>query len=346
MRQTMMIAIFFTEGGKQLAEKLISHYPELELYTIEALSDEKAEEFEKPLSFFVSNNWRESKAIIFISALGIAVRAIAPSVGSKLDDPAVICIDEKGTFVISLLSGHIGGANALAREIAEKIGALPIITTSTDIQGKPCLEELANSHSLVIESPEDIKKVNSAITNGRRVAVISDYLEKVEGFPLYTIDSELKDYDLFIMVTSRLSDINAEHVYLRPKNLVAGIGFTTRVTAEEMTEKIKMRFEERGLSIKSLTALATVDFKADSRELKKAAEILNIEVISIPVKEIRNVENKFKVSEFVRTSIGLGSVAEPCAHIASKKGEMIINKTSLGGITLAVAEVKRSITHD
>ncbi len=337
----MMAAIFLTEGGKSLARKLKTHYPELRLYTTEALADKDAEAFQKPLSSFISSVWKDFRVIIFISALGIAARAVAPSIKSKLSDPAVICIDEKGSFVISLLSGHLGGANALAREIAEKIEATPVITTSTDVQGKPCLEDLAKRYSLIIENPEDIKKVNSALANGKPVAVLSDYLQKAEGFPLYTLGSRPEGYHLFILVTNKLLEFEEEHIYLRPRNLIAGIGFSTRVKAEEIAEKIKKGFSKSNLSIKSLTALATVDFKAESHEIKRAAELLSVDVIPIPAEEIKKVEEKFESSDFVRASIGLGSVAEPCAFIASGGGRILLKKTALDGMTLAVAEVRR-----
>lgn len=333
----MKAAIFFTPKGRELAERLREHYPELRLYTTRRLAGGAAEEMEKPLGDFVAKLWRSCEWMVFISAVGIAVRAIAPSVKSKLSDPGVVCIDEGGNYAISLLSGHLGGANQLAGELAEKLGAIPVVTTSTDLQGLPSLEGFAEEHSLEIENSMDIRRANSAIASGKKLAVLSDILENAEGFPLYPLDSPPRGYDFFILVTNRLLDFSAQHVFLRPRNLVAGVGFSSRAKGQEIAGAVRSAVEQVRLSPRSLYAIATVDFKANSLELKSAAELLEARVISLPREKIAEVEESFEGSEFVRSSVGVGSVAEPSAFFASGGGK-VLAKSSAQRIKVAIAE--------
>jgi len=329
----MLAALFFTPGGKKIALRLREHF-DLELYTTKALRGGGAREIEGPLDEFLASLWGY-EGIIFISATGIAVRALAPNLKGKSIDPPVVCMDEGGSFAISLLSGH-GGANHLAGEIAGILGATPVITTSTDVQGLPSLEALARRYSLVIERKEDIKKANSAIARGENFAILSDYLKEGKDLPLYPLNSNPPGYDFYILVTNRLVD--REEITLRPRNLFAGVGFSSRARGREIAERVEEVLRSNNLSSQSLCALASVDFKAQSREMGEASRLLGVGVVSLSREEIKKVEGNFEASSLARRKVGLGSVAQPSTYLASGGGKILVEKVRFEGVTVSIAE--------
>ena len=139
-----------------------------------AWSERLGVEVERPESVmrWAAEAFGSSDALLFIGAVGIAVRAIAPLLRSKTVDPAVVVMDELGRHVIPILSGHIGGANELALEIARRTGAQPVITTATDINGVPAIDVWAKKHDCAIENPQAIKAVSSAVLSGGQVGVM------------------------------------------------------------------------------------------------------------------------------------------------------------------------------
>ena len=183
-------------------------------------------------------------ALLFIGAVGIAVRAIAPHVRSKTTDPAVLVMDERGRHVIPILSGHIGGANELALEIARRTGAEPVITTATDINGVPAIDVWAVKNDCAIENPAAIKAVSARALAGGEVGVMITERTLTPPFP----------------VTLRL----------RPRTLVLGAGCRRGVDAQAF-ERAALDFLDRcGVSLLSLRALASIDRKADEQALISA----------------------------------------------------------------------------
>src|SRR3990167_2187354 len=170
----MMLAIFaLTKNGIVLGRRLSQKMG--------------ADLFANPKDFKKSVKYAFEKydGLIFIMATGIVVRTIAPLLKNKAEDPAVVVLDEKGKYVISLLSGHLGGANDLAKRIARLIGAKPVITTATDVNNLPCIEDIAERFNLAIEDFKKSKIVNSAIVNGRPVAFVDEDAkrrEAIKGF--------------------------------------------------------------------------------------------------------------------------------------------------------------------
>ena len=266
---------------------------------------------------------------IFIMATGIVVRKISTLIKSKDIDPAVVVIDEGAHFVISLLSGHLGGANELAEIIGEKLNLLPIITTSSDVTGKIAVDTLSQKLNGELESLEKAKNVTSLIVDGKGVDI---KLPK-------NVDFDKKgDVEGIIIVSNRE---NIESVRIYPKNLVLGIGCKRRTSEEHILTGIEMAMKKHNLSMKSIKKIATVDIKADEIGLIAAAKTLGKDLIIISREDIKMVEGQFEGSQFVKKQIGVTCVSEPCALLASSgNGKFLEKKYIYDGMTISIYEEK------
>lgn len=184
-RKNMTIAmISFTKTGMELGEQLktilSSHTHEVQSYTKSKYIS--GIEWTGSLQEWTQKHWGNAEAVIFIGAVGIAVRAIAPFVKDKLTDPAVLVLDEKGTFCISLLSGHVGGANELTRQISENIGSMPVITTATDVNECFAIDEFAKQQNVTFQNRKQIKEVSSALLAGEKIVSVGIGCKKDTSF--------------------------------------------------------------------------------------------------------------------------------------------------------------------
>ena len=262
-----------------------------------------------PVMQWAAEHFHSSEALLFIGACGIAVRAIAPLVRDKTSDPAVLVMDEAGKHVISLLSGHLGGANVLAREISRKTGAEPVITTATDLRGVPAVDTWAKENNCAIENPEAVRHVSSAALAGKTVGVA---------------------------VTGRLLDPPFPvTLWLRPRRLVLGTGCRKDLPPEVFEEKATAFLKENGVSLLSLRAVATIDRKKDEEALKCFCEKYGIPLLAYSAEELKSVPRHFAHSDFVEKTVGVGNVCERAAVLAG--GRLLVGKTSQDGLTLALA---------
>jgi cobalt-precorrin 5A hydrolase len=296
------------ETGRRIKKALEGH--QLAFFVNEKFADAEARAMPKPLGRFVGE-LLDYDAIVFVMALGIAVRTISKYIKDKRTDPAVIAVDEGGRFAISVLSGHFG-ANELARRIAEGTGATPVITTATDLQEKPSVEDIAKRLGLEIEDFKQAKKVNASRVNDERACIV--ITNEVIGSKPYAT--------------------------LRPKNLIVGIGARKGIDKEGVLKAIRYAFAKAGLSTKSIKALATADFKTKEKGIVEASRELRVPLEGITIEEIKNIEELFDSSEHVREKIGVGAVSEPCAVLGGNKARLIQKKVNLGGVTVAIAEDK------
>ena len=249
-------------------------------------------------------------ALLFIGAVGIAVRAIAPHVRSKTTDPAVLVMDERGRHVIPILSGHIGGANELALEIARLTGAEPVITTATDINGVPAIDVWAVKNDCAIENPAAIKAVSARALAGGEVGVMITERTLTPPFP----------------VTLRL----------RPRTLVLGAGCRRGVDSQAF-ERAALDFLDRcGVSLLSLRALASIDRKADEQALIDFARKYRLEFLTYTAQALNAAPGVFAHSDYVQRTVGVGCVCERAAVLASA-GALLRGKTVYEGVTLALA---------
>lgn len=276
--------------------------------------------------------------MIFITAAGIAVRAIAPLVKDKKEDPAVVLVDEKGRYTVSLLSGHLGGANRLAREIAGHLGGEAIITTATDLHGLTAIDLFAAEKGLTIENLELLTKTSAKHLKEKKLRVHSD---RELGLPA-DYESVINPGKADVIISNRIYLYKV--LYLRPKNLILGIGMNTGTEAEEIEEGVRAVLKENGFSLNSIKLIATHEKKLAEPGLLEFAKGHNIPLKGFSSEELDGVKG-IKESKAARRALGVQGVAEPSALLASNMGRLLVPKIKRGNMTLAVAESNEKILY-
>ena len=337
----MKICIFcFSDAGAQLAARLCGAL-ELDRENVHTLA-----KFAVPYGFTAHGSvkadmetlFARHEALFFIGAAGIAVREIAPYVKSKTEDPAVLVIDERGRFVIPILSGHIGGANALAKQVAALIGATPVITTATDVNGKFACDAWAAEHDCAISSMALAKEVSAAILTGDIPAASEVSLP--EKLP----EGLIKDGggELGIYIGTHTKEPFAKTLRLIPRIVTLGVGCRRDTPEETVFTAITEVLEQHEIDIRAVCRVASIDVKQDELGLLACAEKLGVPAVFFSAEELNAVPGDFEESEFVRQTVGVGNVCERAAVCAG--GRLIVRKTAVNGVTVAAAIEDWSVT--
>ena len=306
-------------NGLKIKEKI-----NCDVFTISKFMKEKTLLIENGLQNFFEKNLLKYDTFLFITASGIAVRTIAPFIKSKDKDPAVLTMDEEGNFIISLLSGHLGGANEAAKILGEITGAVPVISTASDVSGKIAVDTIAMKINGKLESLESAKKVTSLIVAGKEVDI------KVPE------NMENENPQGVILISNRK---NIEIAKIIPQNIVVGIGCKKNKEAEKIIDAVKDSFEKLNLCEESIRVFATVDIKENEAGIIGTAEYFGKELKIISREDIQKIENNFETSQFVKKSIGIGAVSAPCAFIVGKgRGKFLAEKLKYEGITISIFE--------
>ena len=281
-------------------------------------------------------------ALIFVGACGIAVRAIAPCVAAKTSDPAVIVMDEGGSNVISLLSGHIGGANELTRALAEGLGANPVITTATDVNGRFSVDAWAAKNGMKIDSMELAKLFS--------VRILGEDLPLYSEFP---IDGELPT-GVYLAYAGKLGaavTFRTIHPFVRtlrlvPKVLHIGIGCRRGTQAQTIEKAVSEILAEMDLDASAVADVSSIDVKADEQGLLEFCASRGWPSRFFTAEELMAAAGDFSASEFVRQTVGVDNVCERAAVVASGGGKLIVRKTSQNGVTIAAALEDRRISFE
>lgn len=332
--------------------EVISKYLEedVEIYTVK-----------KRLKFFVEDIFDKYEYILFIMATGIVVRTIAPLVTSKFSDPAILVTDEKGSNIISLLSGHMGGANEMTLHISDLINSNPVITTATDINKKSSLDIIAkklNGH--IVNFRDNVLDVNAMLVNGDAVGLYIDgeYNIDTRGFTVLdnskslessiSPDEELKKINLnTIVVISNKENLQIDKYYedkyriikVTPRDIVIGIGCRRDTESHLLQDSLEDFLIKNNIDINSIKEIGSIEVKKDEKAIIDLSENLNVPFRVLSVEEISQVDYLFEKSEWVKKSVGVYSVAEPVAHLLSD-GNVIIEKNKYKGITFSVGRLK------
>ncbi len=328
--------IAITQNGLALAKKLKAQFPDSVIYTLDKWHDEDCTPIEPDLSTFTAQLFDRHKTLVYIMATGIVVRSIARHLVGKTVDPAVVVLDEKGQFAISLLSGHLGGANAVASEIAGAIGATAVITTASDVQGMPSVDMIAQKHQLIIDSMHDAKILTAMTVNGQKVGWRNDSLLNLPCYyPCDEIDAE------GLVVVSNRTDL-AEKVLsaqLIPQNIIVGVGCRRGISGQQIIDFVTEQLQLNSISEMSIRQLASIDIKSDEQGVLDAAAHFGVPAVFVETTEIEKIEQDFSSSAFVKSQVGVSGVCEPAAFIAGgRTGEFISRKKSKEGITVAIFE--------
>jgi len=277
------------------------------------------------------------KGHIFIMATGIVVRIIAPLIKDKTVDPAVVVLDDKGSHCISLLSGHLGGANELAREVARIVQAVPVITTATDAHHLPSIDVVAQERGLGIENPDGIKIVNMALLEKRRIEVFDPYNLLKNALPETTILQPATKNTAMIYVGDEIKELPPACLVLRPRTLVAGIGCNRGTGKEEIKHFLYDVFRKHKLSAKSLYRLATIDIKKDEVGLIELGEELGLPIIFYSSEELNRIKGLQNPSKLVEKHTGVESVCEGAALLGAETSRLLVPKHVAKNVTVAVA---------
>ncbi len=324
--------ISFTERGRLLSERIAGAL-NAERFCFRTHTDGSAEAFTE-LSALTAELFGKYDALVFVSSVGIAVRAAAPHIRSKLTDPAVVAADDGGRFAVSVLSGHIGGANELTKRVADILGAVPVITTSSDVHGKFSPDIFAKNNGLVICDTRAARAVAAAVLNGDTVGFKC-------GYPHSEISPELTEADsgdIGICVSGNADD-NPFRTTLRllPKNLAVGIGCKKGTSRDVITAHITRVLDDNKLDIRRLAAVATIDIKKDEPGLVAFCERFRLPMKTFTAAELMSAEGEFAHSDLVERITGADNVCERAAVCAG--GKITVPKTAGNGVTAAVAEL-------
>ncbi|MFG2107518.1 precorrin-3B C(17)-methyltransferase [Micromonospora chersina] len=318
-----------TAAGRGHARRLAAAWPHARLVEAESVADA------------LRAAWRECDAVVAFLATGAVVRILAPLLGDKRTDPAVVVVDEAARHAVALLGGHAGGANALAVEVGALLDARPVVTTATDAVGLPGLDTLG----WPVEGA--VAAVSRAILDGEPLRLVADATWPLPALPEHVrveiapppTDPATAEHDESaegwrILVTDRVVPLDGRTVVLRPPSLVAGIGSSRGVPAAEVTGLLRRALADAGLSPASLRCLASVDLKADEAGIRATADAYGVPLETWPAAELAAVDVPHP-SEVVRAAVGTPSVAEAAA--LRHGGALLVPKTASAMATVAVA---------
>lgn len=354
----MLSIISFTEKGAHLSLKLLDMLSEegenVWLYT--KCSKYRDGSINKRLRYVYSNTdeWAKvqmsaKNGLLFIGACGIAVRAIAPWVVNKLYDSPVLVMDELGTYVIPILSGHVGGANEIAVKIAEMTGSIPVITTATDLNKSFAVDIFAKKNYLYIENKNGIAKVSSKVLRGEKINIaieshgyghdsrFANQIKIVDFPPKQPVD---------VIITTGNCGYNADLV-LRPREYVLGMGCKRDKEPEKIAGYIDQTLTALGISKNQVYAICSIDKKRDEAGFLQWSSLERIPFITYSAEELEDVEGDFEVSQFVKAQVGVDNVCERAAlKGCGGGGELVYRKHASDGMTIAVAKRDWRVSFD
>lgn len=341
---------YLTDEGGKLAHKLAAAHPG-DIYNKENFKENLRAGFGR------------YDSLVCIMATGIVVRILAPLIVHKTSDPAVVVLDQKGKYAISLLSGHLGGANDLAREMAVISGGEAVITTATDVADELSFDTFAKKYDMAIENIGQLKHISGALLSGKKVNVFTDknaaelypelakeqkrgmiaILPLSEFFKTYTIESNIPAVviDERLFVSNSTVPQAAPVLYLRPRTICAGIGCKRNMEQKPIEEALLQTLKEEGIHPRSLKCIATIPLKSDEPGIIGTAANLNVPLQIIPTEEIKNLDISqlgIQTSEFVASQTGVLSVSTACSYLASSKGTILRDKAKYKGITIALSK--------
>ncbi len=331
----------YTERGAQTASRIAEALRCSHAVEIYARYPKKGDlPLDRSAAEWAKDGFQNADALIFVCAAGIAVRAIAPWVKDKKTDPAVLVLDEKGTFVIPLLSGHIGGANELALSLADALGATPVITTATDLNGLFAVDVFAAKNRLHISDMQIAKEISAALLQG----------EPVGFFSTVPVAGELPEgltgekTALGIVVSQQPIDSPfARTLYLIPQRFCVGIGCRRGKDAAALTAFVAEQLKTANVPEEAVSCLASIDRKADEAGILALADALHVPFFTYSAEELQAVEGSFSPSAFVAETTGTDNVCERAA-VLSSGGPLVVRKVAKDGMTFALAKREEAIS--
>lgn len=341
--------VAITDRGFATAKRLSEGIPvttEREIYLHKKALDENVQNetiFER-LSDVMPMLWHEYSVLIFVMATGIVVRQIASFIDRKDRDPAILVLDEEGKFIIPLLSGHLGGANAWATYLAEQIGASAVITTASDVRGMVAPDEYARRYGWKVEPINHLPSVNRLLLEQGFLKVWSSYMVNADCEWLndkhyhFLSESERKEANVILdaFLEPTISD---DCIYLVPPILSIGVGCRRGVSKEAVLAEIITGLEQIGSTVKAVAGIYSIDLKADEIGIIEAAKFLGVPFQTFSAEKIQSVNElqQLSQSDYVLEKIGVSGVCEAASLLGTQKGRLILPKISCQGVTVAIS---------
>ena len=284
------------------------------------------------LDRWTAEAFSKADGLIFVGACGIAVRAVAPFLRDKYTDPAVVAVDEGGAWCVPLVSGHVGGANALARRLAGLIGAQAAVTTATDVNGLFAVDEWAARRGLVLDGRAAAKRLSAALLAGEGVGFATDF--PVDG-PLPEGVAAAPAPVGFAVTLNRAAAPFPETLRIYPKILRIGIGCRRGAAAETLSAAVERLFEARSLPLQAVERVCTIDLKGEEPGILALCRARGWPLACYTAEELRSVPGDFTPSDFVARVTGVDNVCERAAVMGG--GKLLVKKQAGEGVTVAVA---------
>lgn len=351
--------ISFTENGYLLGCKIRQELQQQMEYGVETEGSSIAltgKPFTCSLQEWTAHAFQYAEVIVYIGACGIAVRSIAPFLRNKYVDPAVIVVDEAGKFCISLLSGHVGGANEWTEIIAKIIGAAPVITTATDIRHCFAVDVFAEKKGLYPYPKVRCKEISAALVEGKNIYVKSDF--RITGeLPEHLIAGDEGAIGIHISLFPGQEDCFSNTLYLIPRIVSMGIGCKKDMPEERIEEAVFQSIQEMTgceaaasekkqlltVWMKAICQIASIDIKKEEKGLQDFAKHFQIPFVNFSKEALLQAEGDFTGSSFVESRVGVDNVCERAAVSASRNGRVIMKKKACNGVTIALAAADWSV---
>ena len=346
MEKVSVLAI--TKNGINIGIKLKELFPNWEIFAPVKLSNENNSIiwYSEPTSDKIIEIFKNSNALICLFSLGAVIRLIAPHLKDKKTDPAVIVIDDKTNFVISVLSGHIGGANELTQEISEKLNALPVITTAADVNKTIAVDLVGREFGWRIDDDTTVTKISAHMVNAEPIGVFQQtndqkwYKQLPKNVTIYDSLEELKKSNskAHLIISDEIIDneLSQESVIYRPQSLVIGIGLHWDTTKDTIKEGIEHCLKKFNLSSKSIAKLVSIKKPEDVQGLIDLGKEMQVPVEYVDREELAEIITP-NPSTTVKAFEGTASVSEAAA-IKVSKGELIVEKQKFPpNLTVAIA---------
>ncbi len=342
--------IAITSGGARLARRLGAEAAGIDVFLpVRYREEDGCRYFPEPVAELLPELFRKYRGLVCIMATGIVVRVLAPHLRGKQADPAVVVMDEAGRFAVSLLSGHLGGANELALELAELTGGQAVVTTATDVNGLPAWDDVARQAGLGIEPVERIRHLNTLLLEGKKIAlvdrdgVVAGFFEDVPGVSLFGNFAEAMQSGSagMVFVTHRhLPGLEKQSnlLVLRPRDLVVGIGCNRGTSVAEIEAVVTAELEKAFLCFASVACLATITDKTDEEGIHLFARRHGLSVEYHVAEDLNRVEIASEDSEHALAAVGAKGVCEPAAILSAGGGPLLVKKKKSGNVTVAVAQ--------
>lgn len=345
----MSVSIFaYSDKGCILAKKISRLFDDSECFSIEKFATAHGMTSVKSTKEKVGEVFLRSQVLIFIGAVGIAVRSIAPCIQDKTTDPAVIVIDECANFTIPILSGHIGGANSIAKDIAKKIGSVLVVSTATDINNRFSVDDWATKNKFAISSMDIAKEVSATILL-QDIAIKSDFAIRTElAKGLLLADDGADTADIGIYLTHTLIKPFTTTLRLVPKCLVLGIGCRKGTKMHDIEDAVRKTLHENTIDIAAIEKITSIDLKRHEDGLLEFAKNYTMPIEFYSAEQLNAVDGDFTQSNFVKSITGVDNVCERSACLGACSTNILIHKTVKNSVTIALAlkKLEVSFTND